>query len=418
VTAQDLSATIAAFLGASGESFGNGHVVSSEAASGNLLDKLIYVNDRVTVNDKMRFSFSLGLIILDLILFPLGLFFLRKGGLPVWLKWLMVTAVAFPLMTHLSKTPIWQLGTVGSGAVIIGASMAVAGFLVMADRSNLIRAAWIIPAAGALFFLVDLAAGAPAQLDTIFGYTSVSGARFYGIGNLGFAMFAASILMLAGMIAERDHYWRWVALGAVALASFWAAAPRFGADVGGTLAMVPVLLIFGVGLIFKKRIPWRRLPAVALAGFGVVAVLGLIELARPVAERTHLGNFFAGWIEEPGASAALLRRKIVSSATFGILPWGLVVPATIIVLVVISRRYTQLWQGLIGRRPYFRTTLEALIAAAIGGSVFNDSGVTVGGMVLALAVPWVFLLANQSQAAAPVQEERAAQVGGPVLSDG
>ncbi|MGH2811057.1 MAG: hypothetical protein ACRDIA_09275, partial [Actinomycetota bacterium] len=341
---------------------------------------LIYVNDRVTVNDKMRFSFSLGLIILDLILFPLGLFFLRKGGLPVWLKWLMVTAVAFPLMTHLSKTPIWQLGTVGSGAVIIGASMAVAGFLVMADRSNLIRAAWIIPAAGALFFLVDLAAGAPAQLDTIFGYTSVSGARFYGIGNLGFAMFAASILMLAGMIAERDHYWRWVALGAVALASFWAAAPRFGADVGGTLAMVPVLLIFGVGLIFKKRIPWRRLPAVALAGFGVVAVLGLIELARPVAERTHLGNFFAGWIEEPGASAALLRRKIVSSATFGILPWGLVVPATIIVLVVISRRYTQLWQGLIGRRPYFRTTLEALIAAAIGGSVFNDSGVTVGGM--------------------------------------
>ena len=49
----------------------------------------------------------------------------------------------------------------------------------------------------------DLLTGTTLQLNSVMGYTAVVGARYYGLGNIPFALFATSVLLLAAMIAHR-----------------------------------------------------------------------------------------------------------------------------------------------------------------------------------------------------------------------
>src|SRR5439155_27253788 len=91
----------------------------------------------------------------------------------------------------------------------------------------------------------DLIAGAPLQVNNVFGYSPVSAGRFYGNSNIAFAVLIATTLLgVFGILeltrAPRIRVWSVAVLvGVVALQGL----PQFGADFGGVAASVPAMLV-------------------------------------------------------------------------------------------------------------------------------------------------------------------------------
>ncbi|HVF12029.1 MAG TPA: hypothetical protein VNA87_02980, partial [Actinomycetota bacterium] len=59
-------------------------------------------------------------------------------------------------------------------------------------------------------------------------------------------------------------------------------------------------------------------------------------------------------------------------------------------------RRSDAWTQQMESRSGLRAGLDALIVAAVVGSILNDSGLAIAGMMLALATPWALLIASRS----------------------
>ncbi|MGK2947690.1 MAG: hypothetical protein ACSLFP_03890 [Acidimicrobiales bacterium] len=245
--------------------------------------------------------------------------------------------------------------------------------------------------------VVDVLAGAPLQVNAVFGYSVAVAGRFAGLGNLAFALFGAAAVVLGVLIVDR---WGQRALPIV-LALFVGVVlveglPMLGADVGGVLSMVPA---FGVTLLLLAgRRPTARDAAglVAAAGLAVLA-FAFVDGARPSGQQTHLARLAEHLVGGRfSAFADTLSRRL--QASFGgadLAVWGLVV-ALIVGVAIYSALVAR---GLLGPRHRSRTdpyrpweaAAAGLAVLAVVGLVANDSSIAVPATMLIVVVPALIL---------------------------
>jgi hypothetical protein len=277
-------------------------------------------------------------------------------------------------------------------ALVIGIGVAVALVARIADRRR--PGAGIVVALATVLAVItiDVAVGGPLQVNTVFGYSVAVAGRFAGLGNLAFAIFSASAVLLAAVLARR-HGQAGVRAGIVLLALVVVVDgfPLLGADVGGSLAMVPA---FGVtALVLAGRpVRWQYLIALAVAGLCTTLTFALVDLARPEHRQTHLARFaqlvFDGrW---PTLADSLSRRFQASFGGLQVVAWGAIVAAGLlsalyVVLVDRGRLPSH------GRRQSWPRPLTAagagLLTLALLGWTANDSSFAVPATMLIVVVP-------------------------------
>ncbi|CAN5463263.1 hypothetical protein BH18ACT16_BH18ACT16_00010 [soil metagenome] len=310
----------------------------------------------------------------------------------------VLAAALFPLATYL-VTPLdaHHLGMGGMVGALVAIDIALVVILFVLPLTPLDRLL-----AGGLAFLgliaTDLALGGSLQLNALFGNHPLVGGRFAGLGNTGFALFAAAALVCGGLIVQRrtsiTARRRWGGPGAAA-ALFAAAvvvdgAPQLGADVGGVMALAPAAGLTYV--LLTGRRPGPRLIAAIVAGtVAVLALFAWVDLARPEGERTHLGRLLEA-VTERGAEPAIdaAARKLASNLEiFRLSPWSWVAPIVIAAVVLLVLR----WHELADAMPSLRAALlGALVLGALGAAV-NDSGIVVPALVLVWVLSPVTLAA-------------------------
>ena len=386
----DLTAEIAIFLGLDETRFGAGRPVSFASTASPTLAE---ANRRAVVHDQLRTPISAVIIVMQLVMYIVALLRLRKGPLRGWMTFLLLAALAFPLGSFMSRAWIWRAGTFVAAAGVVAATLLLAVIASRAGRRTPLGGANLIVAATLVFFVLDMIAGAPMQIDSIFGYTSVAAGRFYGLGNLGFALMAASGLLAAGVVAGGGA--RFAALAVLGVTIVAVGHPRLGNDVGGTLTLIPAAIVFAASIFVKGRFPRKLIPAAALAALGTVLIFGLIDLARPVGQRSHLGDFLANLAGDPMSAWLIVKRKVglaagIATGTY----WGLAVPGALIASYMLYRMAGPRIQSLFESRG-LGAGLRGLVVAGIVGSLVNDSGVAIAGMMLALATPWLILAASR-----------------------
>ena len=86
-------------------------------------------------------------------------------------------------------------------------------------------------------------------------------------------------------------------------------------------------------------ITWRRLLLTAVGTVGILLVFGLIDLARPPADRTHLGRLLSLVADQgPGGLERVIERKLSANVTILTSSvWALLIPASIAFLVFLMR---------------------------------------------------------------------------------
>lgn len=303
----------------------------------------------------------------------------------------------------------WALAATIGGWAIVLAALALVG----PWRRWLLGPMGFISAVTAIVLAVDVATGARLQISNVLGIQPQVGARFYGINNQSFALFATSSLLLATCLAEplvrrgRRSAAAAVVLAIGAVQVLLNGLPSIGADFGGPPAAIPGFLLLAI-MAGGLRLTVKRVLGVLLVAGAVVFTFVFVDWLRPPSERTHLGQFFQSVID--GEAAAIVGRKLASnlSLLFGTPLTILALAGIVVVVVVLSRplqaerrshstsRVSAGYGWLTGGPSILRLDRSALmlrpglIAVAVTltlGFALNDSGILVPALGIALLVP-------------------------------
>ncbi|MFC4585124.1 hypothetical protein [Sphaerisporangium corydalis] len=374
------------------------------------------------------------------VLFYLAAFLLlrRRRGLGA-VRVAALALASLPVSTYLVNLTPWDRAAVPALALLAGivaCAAALTGLALAAPSAwarvrgreragDVLGPPSVVAAVTAAVLVADLLTGTTLQLDSVMGYTGVVGARYYGLGNIPFALLATAVLLVTTAVADglvRTGHRRAAVTLVAGLGGFamlldgW---PGVGSDFGGVIAFVPGIAVTAL-LVAGRRVSILKLGAFCAAGGVLVMGIAYLDHLRPPASQTHLGRF-AGQVAD-GTFLPVILRKLgamlstllspnlmpIVIAAFAFLIFALFRPgaASAGVLPVAFERAPMLRAGLIG----------ALVSGVVGMLV-NDSGAAVLSMALALAVPLV-LSAGIRALADPAPPEQPAPVLRPLGAQG
>ena len=398
VTLTDLAPTILSALGADVPDDLIGSPLRHRDAEVDL-DELQRADDLAGSREGIYYPMALTFIVVQALLYILIVAVLARGPgarfAPV-LRIVVLVFAAWPLATFVERAipGIEHVGDARQALVWLIAGV-IALLAATARRHPLAPLSWVCGLTVAVLVL-DVATGANLQLSSILGYSPHTAARYTGFGNTAFAVLAACAVVAAAVHVQYAPRRREALLFAAGLfvvvlvADIW---PTLGADVGGVLTMVPV---FGLMLVVMtgRRLSWRSVALAGGATLAVLAVVTLVDLARPVEDRTHLGRFVSD-VGDDGSFLTTIERKWSTNVRLlGRTIWTWMVPiaaAFMIYVLVIARG----WQRLLPTGSPLRAGVLGTLTAGLVGWLVNDSGVVVSALVFVYIGPYLTLLALQ-----------------------
>jgi hypothetical protein len=296
--------------------------------------------------------------------------------------WLVARALAAaPVLTFLVQlVPWWRWGTPAYAGLVAAGSVAAGVVVTIVERRHRTAALLAVPALTALVFVADQLAGAPLDLSAPMGDNPIIAGRFHGMGNLAFALMAASALFCAGVLAGRatTRSTRLAIVGGIGVVALAVdALPALGDDLGGLLALFPSVVLLAA-LVAGVRVTGRRIALVAGVTLAVAAAIGAIDAARPPDRRTHIGRFVVDLLHghlDPVAD----RKWRAMLRSFGNVGPDVFVAMTVAAAVTWRRRIP----------PMLRAPLIAVAAVGVLGTLLNDSGVVVATGAALAVVPAV-----------------------------
>lgn len=241
----------------------------------------------------------------------------------------------------------------------------------------------------------DAALGGVLQAGSMLNSRPVFSLRWYGFGNVTFAVYAAAGLTLAGYVGHRflAQGRRVAALVAVAAIGFGVVLcegwPSMGTDFGGVIALTPPVLWLLLTLA-GVRLTWPRLLAVGGSAVVAIAAISFLDWLRGPDARSHLGNFVQRVID--GDAVDVVFRKAIASGETIVSVLGIVsILLGVLGWIVMFRRIIpQLSDDFTTLRPL----AWAVLATAVLGMLLNDGGISVwitltGCFALTVVSLWV-----------------------------
>jgi hypothetical protein len=356
---------------------------------------------------RLKQPFYLTWAFLQLAIYALAAVALRRGwAAATGRAWVLDTLSAIallsasvPVATFLTNIVPWWRSThplpamLGCLVVACGLVVAVARFGPW--RRYILGPPTLVTGITMLVLAIDVMTGSHLQQNALTGYDALVAGRFYGFGNIAFAVFATATLLTAAGLAQAP-----LAAGRPAVATGVVAGigvtgvvvdgwPGWGSDFGGVIAFVPAVAVAAL-VIAGKRITLPRLAGFGLGGLAVVTVLAYVDSLRPAAQRTHLGAFWDQLVA--GAAGPVVARKLGAMLrSLGTIELTLLAMGALLFLVfVLGRSLPRRVAALrltYERAPALRAGMAGVVTIAVAGFAVNDSGVAIPALALTVAVP-------------------------------
>lgn len=355
------------------------------------IDTIVRVQEEAQFHVEWVGRFFLIFVALQLLLYSIAWSRLHQGRVASpWLRRLTLGFMSVPAATlFLATTDPKRIGWAGPMLFLLFVSSALTALALRGTwRKYPAGPATFICAVNLAVILADLLTGAHLQLSSFIGYSPIVAGRFYGIGNLAFAVLATSSLLVAGVVGARfgkKGIWMAAGIGLVTILADGA----LGADFGGMLALIPAFGVLLVQLTGRRVSAWRL---IALCGLAAAAtlVVGVLDSMRPPEVQRHIGRFVERLIRAgPEAVQDVIIRK--ARANWTLLTQSsltLSVPVALGFLALLLTRPEGKLRSALDTQPGLRIGLIAGIVANALGFALNDSGVAVPAMGLAIMAPF------------------------------
>jgi hypothetical protein len=249
------------------------------------------------------------------------------------------------------------------------------------------RALAVASALTVLAYGVDVVVGSPLTALSLVGPNPGFGVRFYGIGNELEALLAVLIVAGTGAglsgfrprLSPRGNALAFIAVGILGALVF--AAGRFGADVGAAIVIPLAAAVAAAVVAGRQR---RSALLIAALPFAMLALLALVDLLSGANAHLTRSVLDAGGLNDLADVAQRRLRLSARSFSRPIVFVFLPLIAALAVLAVARRDRIESW---LDGRPAMRAGLIGGVAAAVVGTLANDSG------ALLLEIGSVYLLA-------------------------
>ena len=348
-------------------------------------------------------------------------------------------AVAVPLGGYLANLlPWWRLAhpawwlyglTIGWTLVVAATALVVPVASAGRGRRDPLAPFGLICLATLAVLGLDAMTGSRLQPEAPFGLSLLVSGRYYGIGNDVLGVYCVSALAgaawLGRALPRRPAAVMW-AVGLFAVVALgW---PGFGAKVGGTIALVPCLVLLVVSAAGRggagdspaagpaagqaagsgrvqaggRKHRWRWAVPIALSGVALFALFALVSYFFPAAGRSDIGTFAGNLLR--GNGGGLIERKAssnVGTLTVGAARW--LIPVAAVAAAVALWRPSALrlrtLSAAFASAPAVRTLAWLCWLVLMTGWLVDDSGVIVPAAALPFAVPLVVSIAVSVSAA-------------------
>ena len=317
-----------------------------------------------------------------------------------WVRKALVVFAAVPAATYLANVvPWWRFPWPPVALVLVTAAWT--GLL----GAIALRGGWRgfpmgpVAAVAAMTFVVlaaDVMNGSRLQVASLLGLNPIVGGRYFGLGNVAFALFAAATFLVAIALSSRLVRVGRPGMAALAVSVYGAAAviiiamATWGDKVGGPPALIPGLAVLVLSIL-KVRLSWRRVFVIGGGTCVVVVTIALLDWLRPKNTRSHLGRFVQSLID--GGGADIINRKLaqnIDTLTHTTV-FAYLVPLLLIALAyVLARpgsRLARPMEPLLDRVETLRAGLIGLTVTMTVGLLVNDTGVAIPPVTLALVLP-------------------------------
>ncbi|NLK44068.1 MAG: hypothetical protein GX300_06725 [Tissierellia bacterium] len=234
-----------------------------------------------------------------------------------------------------------------------------------------------------LIVLVDLILKGNISRYSVLSHDPIIGARYYGIGNEMVGLLLGSLTLLAMEVLKKRNG-SLLPLILYILSAILVAHPSFGANVGGTIAFVITIAYF-IKEYFDKKLDLKRVILLFLSVILVISIMAFIDINYNV-NTTHLGkNILLTKNKGLTYINQIVTRKLLTNIRLiGRSFWTYVLLVNIILQG--SLFYTQ-----------YRIDKNILLASiaglagAIGGFIFNDSGLILTSICMNIISIGIFL---------------------------
>jgi hypothetical protein len=308
----------------------------------------------------------------------------------------LAVATAVPASLLAQVVPWWRTPApaVVLLALVAVVTAAVVAFAVFGPwRRSSIGPIGVVSTFGAVVLAVDVLTGSHLEFGSLPGYSPLVAGRFTGFGNIPFAVFAASVLIAAGCVAQAVRRERRpllvVVVGVVAVVLV--GSPAWGSDVGGLISLAAAVVVATMRVADIRLSVGRLLVAMGVAGLAVVA-FAAYDLSRPEAERTHLARFVDQLRD--GTASTVIGRKLEANLTLLVnSPLTLLVLGAVLLFGLVLLRPVGGLRRVFALYPGVRAGFAGTTVAAVLGFALNDSGIAVPAFAAAVAVPLAIAVA-------------------------
>ncbi|WP_415647175.1 hypothetical protein [Stackebrandtia soli] len=319
----------------------------------------------------------------------------RRGRFGRFLAPLALTVAALPVSTLLANAfPWWRTDRPASAlwGLIVGISVVLAAVSLAGPwRRSPIGPATLLAGITAAVIGVDAVIGTPLQFNSLAGYSAIVGARFTGMGNYAFGIFAAAAVIFAMFATVRLRgWWRIAVMTAIAGAAILVdGSPVWGNDVGGVIAMTPAFILAGLHAL-GKRLSVKKILLSLLIGGATITVFGIVDYLRPPETQTHLGRFVAE-VLSGDAGETLIRKASAALHTVTAGPLTLLVIGVCVAIPLLW--HTRVVNGLLAKYPVVLSAGIGVATVCVIGFATNDSGMAVPAFALSVAAPLFLAIA-------------------------
>lgn len=322
-----------------------------------------------------------------------GLVFRWRWRLITPLAWVYLYLLAVPgaFMVEAILNPLnWTTITIDTLG-ITSALFLVSYFLSQRNTFHILM--WVSFLTAGLVAIDGILNGRYESLSFL-GYSVVSGARYYGIGNEYMGVLLGSYIVGAALIFPRLGKWRREILWCAAiLTGVILIHPKFGADVGGGITAV-----LGLGttnyLLLKQPVRIKKIVRLFILTLTVIIFAGIWDLYVEPTSMTHLGQLLLAIRDHgfPAFLAVATRKLEMNYRLISQTPLTLILIGVLLAIPFLYRYPPAKLKALREKYEESMAGVTGLSITALIGMLVNDSGIASAAMVFMFGIGLIMLI--------------------------
>ncbi len=353
--------------------------------------ELINFYDRISFIYRQRSPFIKGFILIQVIVLLLAMSTMLYNKLnkiiiiPLLIEYLLLSLFLIPFNYLLvSNLPTLSLTTVMITLFLLTILELLLIQLYLPDRlTRILVLTWSL----AILLIFDLLRDQQLMADSLLGFSSIIGARYYGLGNeymglligSGLTALYGSLELIYKKSPAYLRFGEYLLLIFLALLIYCIGASNLGANFGG---MITALFSAGLSYLYLKKGKFKsRVFGLGLLSLLLVLYLDYMEILGP---RSHIGQAIAELFAGDRLELVnIVYRKL--SINLKLLKWTIwtrVLLAFMVYLIILFKYPLPRLKKFFANYPYLTAGFYGGILGSIAAMLVNDSGVVAAATLL------------------------------------